>query len=477
MTPLDWHMLLPWVILGAGAVVSAPVAAFLRNRVLAVSIAGLTLVATMIACFAVAPLAPRHVTPLIIVDPFSLYFVCLIALCTLAAALLAHDYFRTAEPLHEEFYAFLLLAAFGAATIVASAHFVSLFVGLEILNVSIYVLIAWRMQDGKGVEAALKYLIPGAVGGAFLLFGIALIYADLGTMEISSIVSLLAAGGGASLMVTSGALLIVVGLGFKLALVPFHLWTPDIYEGAPVPAATLVATVSKAAVFALFMRYFFPLLALRTVAPSALTAMAVASMIAGNLLALRQENLKRLLAYSSIAHMGYFLAALLSGGRFGVIAATYYLTAYVVTLVVAFGALSMLSAQRSAETIDDVRSLFSRSPFVAAALGVACASLAGLPLAAGFFGKFYVLAAMAAQGKWVPAITLVTTSGIGIYYYFRIIATLFERREAAAADTSGTARRGTSLSAAVLTVAVIAVIVLGIVPGPLTGLIARIVGR
>ena len=260
--------------------------------------------------------------------------------------------------------------------------------GAEILNVSVYVLIAWRRESIGSIEAAIKYLIPGAVGGAFLLFGMALVYANLGTMGLSSIISLLARPGSGSLMVSTGLLLIAVGIGFKLALAPFHLWTPDVYEGAPVPATAIVATVSKAAVFALFMRYFYPLLMLHAVASAAIATMAVASMIVGNLLAVRQPNLKRIIAYSSIAHMGYFLSAFIAGGRFGIIAATYYLTAYLVTLIVAFGVLSMLSRSGNAETIADIRSLSARSPWLAGAFAVACASFAGLPLAAGFLGSF-----------------------------------------------------------------------------------------
>jgi NADH-quinone oxidoreductase subunit N len=477
MTALDWQMLLPYGILAGTAVILTPLTAFLRSRSLAASIACVALVGTIIACIAVSPLAPRSVTPLFTIDRFALYFICLIALCSFGAALLARDYFSGSEAACGEFFIFILLSTFGAATIVSSAHFVSLFLGLEILNVSFYVLIAWRKLDAGGIEAALKYLIPGAVGGAFLLFGMALVNAELGTMKLSSIMSRFVTPGTASLIVTSGIALIMVGIGFKLALVPFHLWTADIYQGAPVPVAMLVATVSKAAVFALFMRYFYPILALHIFASSALTAMAVVSMIFGNLLALRQENLKRILAYSSIAHMGYFVSAFLGGGRFGVIAATYYLTAYAVTIIVAFGALSMLSINGKAETIDDIRSLSIRSPWLAGAFTIACASLAGLPLLAGFFGKFYVLAAIIHSGTWISAAALVVTSGIGIYYYFRIISAMFERSEKFAKGTAGGATRSAPLSVVVLSLAVIAVIVLGTLPAPLTGLIALIVGR
>ena len=477
MIPPDWQMLLPCGILAGAAVVSTPLAAFFRNRSLAASIAAGALIGTIIACIVIRSHAPQGVTPLCIIDYFALYFIGLIALCSLGAVLLAFDYFRVVEAGCGEFFIFILLSTFGAAVIVSSAHFISLFLGLEILNVSLYVLIAWRKLDEPGIEAAIKYLVPGAVGGAFLLFGMALVYAELGTMELAVIVSRFAAPGAGSLIVTSGIALIMVGIGFKLALVPFHLWTADIYQGAPLPASLLVSTVSKTAVFALFMRYFAPILAFHLFASGALAAMAIASMVVGNLLALRQQNLRRILAYSSIAHMGYFVSAFLGGARFGVIAATYYLTAYVVTLVVAFGVLSVLSINGKAETVEDIRSLSVRSPLLAGAFTVACGSLAGLPLLAGFFGKFYALAAIARGGAWVLAATLVVTSGIGLYYYLRIINAMFERPSGVATDVTGAMVRRTSLSTVVLWLAVIAIIVLGTLPAPLSGLIALVVGR
>jgi NADH-quinone oxidoreductase subunit N len=309
------------------------------------------------------------------------------------------------------------------------------------------------------------------------LFGMALIYAESGTMEISGVKEFFNVKPASALSLL-GLTLLLVGIGFKLALVPFHFWTPDIYQGAPAPAAAFIATVSKAGVFALFMRYFAPVGSFPGHAPVlVLTVIAIASMFIGNLLGLRQNNIKRILAYSSIAHMGYFLAAFLSGPPLGVMAATYYLTAYVVTIIVAFGSLSALSMAGDAETIDDVRGLARSSPWLAIPCAIAFASLAGLPLAAGFMGKFFVLAAGTLSRSWPLAFSLIITSGIGIFYYFRVAAALFEKlpenQPSVSADRP--ALRGPLATSIVLWAATAAIVLFGVFPAALTALIRSII--
>ena len=474
MTPLDLPMLLPWLFMAAAAVISVPLVAFFRSRALAMAIACTGFTGSILSCLAVAPLAPRPVTTLLIVDHYALFYTGFMALCGLAIALLAYGYFNRREERSSEFFVFLLLATFGAAVLAASSHFASFFLGLEVLSISLYVLIAFHRFDKRGIEAGLKYLILGAIAAAILLFGMGLVYADLGTMELAAVALRIREAEGGSLLFIAGLLLILVGIGFKLALVPFHLWTPDIYEGAPAPAAALIATVSKTGVLALFIRYFFPVTACPGTAVTLfLGAMAFTSMVIGNLLALRENNIKRILGFSSIAHMGYFLVAFLSGGRFGVIAATFYLVAYVITLVAAF---AVLSANGEAETIDDFRHLAYRSPAVACAFTVAMASLAGLPFAAGFIGKFYVLTAGVMGKNWLLSITLALTSAIGLYYYFRIVAAMFERPPVSLGPMPAFAKMPL-LGSIVLWGAVLLVVVLGVFPAPLTDLLQAVVGR
>jgi NADH-quinone oxidoreductase subunit N len=476
MTAYAWQALLPFCLLGGGAVVAAPLAAFSRRGAVAAIIAAAALALTIVACVAVASAAPQQVTPLFMVDRFARYGIALVSLCSLAIVLLSWNYFSRREAAHGEFFIGILLATFGAAAIVASSHFVSLFVGLEILNISLYVLIAWRRADASGIEAAIKYLIPGAVSGAFLLFGMALVYAQLGSMELSIVMSSLSAVGGASRTAMCGIALILAGVAFKLALAPFHLWTADVYEGAPLPAALPVATISKTALFILFVRYFMPVIARHGFITGAIAAMAIASMAAGNLLALRQQNLKRILAYSSIAHVGYFAAPILTGTLSGAGAAIYYLTAYVVTLVAAFGALLLVAKSGEVKTIADLRGLARRSPLSAAALCVAFGSLAGLPLTGGFFGKFYVLLALVNNRSWLLAVTLVLTSGMGLYYYLRVISAILEKSDGVAERAVGP-YGGSALSKVAVSIAAVSIVVLGTFPAPLIGLIEGVVGK
>ena len=227
----------------------------------------------------------------------------------------------------------------------ASTHFASFFLGLEILSVSLYALIVYPVHRADAVEAAVKYLVLAGATSAFLIFGMALVYAEAGTMSAAGVAKLVAGGlGSQQVVVTIGIVMILVGVGFKLAVVPFHMWTPDVYEGAPAPVTAYVATVSKGAVFALLLRFLLPVSSDQSSTLFlALAAVAIASMIAGNLLALRQDNVKRILAYSSIAHLGYLLVAFLASGERAGVAAGFYLIAYFATTLAAFGVITVLS--------------------------------------------------------------------------------------------------------------------------------------
>jgi NADH-quinone oxidoreductase subunit N len=260
-----------------------------------------------------------------------------------------------------------------------------------------------------------------------LLFGLALIYAESGSMDLTQLTTSLCRT--ATFPLIAGLMLVLTGVGFKLAVVPFHLWTPDVYEGAPLPVTAFIATVSKGGMFALILRWFHqPDAAVSGTPGVVLTLIAIASMLTGNLLALTQTNVKRILAYSSIAHMGYALVALLAGGALGAPAATYYLAAYFTTILGAFGVMTILSSpQREAASIDDYRGLFWRRPFLAAAFTAMLLSLAGIPLTSGFLGKFYVMAAGASQSRWLLLFTLVVSSTIGLFYYLRILAAMYAK--------------------------------------------------
>jgi NADH-quinone oxidoreductase subunit N len=265
--------------------------------------------------------------------------------------------------------------------------------------------------------------------------------------------------------------LLVIGIGFKLGVVPFHMWTPDVYEGAPAPVTAFIATVSKGAVFALFLRYFtdvnlgdHPHLFL------VFTVIAIASMVAGNLLALFQRNIKRLLAYSSIAHFGYLLVAFMSTGPFRVTAVTYYLVAYFVTTLGAFGVVTVASpAVRDADAIEDYEGLFWRRPWLAGTFTLMLLSLAGMPLTAGFIAKAYIVVAGVGSFLWLPVIVLVVTSAIGLFYYLRVIAALYKEEQPGPAIAPA-ALKGRAIMALLF----ILLIWWGVYPGPLLTIINRI---
>ena len=426
MTLTDLSALLPFLVLVITIVALMLAIAFRRNHTLT---AGLTLVglgAAFGSIFGAWQAAPRRVTPLLVVDGYALFYTGLLLAATFVVAVLAYDYLERQPGYHEEFYVLLLLAALGASVLAASNHFASFFLGLEVLSVSLYGLIAYLRDRQRGLEAGIKYLVLAATSAAFLLFGMALVYGDQGVMAFDQITW---TSDSPTVLLLGGMAMVIVGLGFKLAVVPFHLWTPDVYEGSPAPVTAFVATVSKGGVFALLLRLFAPLdLDLYPSLLAVFGLIAVASMLTGNLLALRQNNVKRILAYSSIAHLGYLLVAFVAGGDLAPTAVTFYLVAYFVTTLGAFGVVTVLSGPgRDADALHTYRGLFWRRPWLAAALAASLFSLAGIPLTAGFLAKFYVLAAGVGSARWWLVISLVVGSAIGLYYYLRVIVVMYQQ--------------------------------------------------
>ncbi|HXW68941.1 MAG TPA: NADH-quinone oxidoreductase subunit N, partial [Dissulfurispiraceae bacterium] len=345
MSLADLAALSPIIVIAASSVIVMLIIAFYRSSKLTVILTVAGLVISFVTLLAEAPLLPRQVTPLMILDRYAFFFMGLIIAASFFVTVLSYGYLKNRPGRHEEYYVLLLIATLGSAVLAASSHFASFFLGLELLSVSLYSLIAYQRSWERGNEAGLKYLVLAAASSSFLLFGMALVYTQMGTMQFALIAER-AASSASSLVMLTGLSLLIVGISFKLALVPFHMWTPDVYEGAPAPIGSFIATVSKGAVFALLLRYFtslsihdFPSIFI------VFATIAIASMFTGNLLALRQNNVKRILAYSSIAHLGYVLIAFLAGGAMGVLAVSYYLAAYFVTIMGAFGVVSVLSSK------------------------------------------------------------------------------------------------------------------------------------
>jgi NADH-quinone oxidoreductase subunit N len=418
-------------------------------------------------------MAPRHVTPLFVIDRYALFYMGLIFAAGIAVLLLSYGYLAARRERPEEFYLLVLVATLGAAALVASDHFASFFLGLETLSISLLALIAYPHDCGKPLEAGVKYLILAGLSSAFLLFGMALVYSRLGSMEFARIATLLTVNvAQPDLYWLTGLALIFTGIGFKLSVVPFHMWAPDVYEGAPAPVAAFVAVVSKGAMFALLLRYFVTANADSFgPSPMMIQIVAIASILVGNLLALLQNNIKRILAYSSIAHLGYLLVAFLASGALRIEAVTYYLVAYTVMTIGAFGIITVLSTSNTAaevEDLDEYRGLIWRRPWLGSAFAAMLLSLAGIPLTMGFIGKFYAIAGGVSAAMWPAVIALIVGSVIGLFYYLRIIVAI-----CTPAPEGATAYGGAVPVAGAATLAALTLILfgLGVYPTPLVHLI------
>ena len=474
MIAADFTPLLPLITISATSVVVLLSIAFYRNHKLAVVLSLVGLFISFSLIFVASSHVPRQITPLLILDSYALFYMGLIIAASFVVGVLSFGYMDKKQGNKEEYYALLLLATLGSAILVASSHFASFFLGLEILSVSLYALIAYSRTSELGIEAGSKYLILAAASAAFLLFGMALVYAELGTMEFSRIASALGTSAAPSPFMLVGLAMIVIGIGFKLAVVPFHLWTPDVYQGAPAPVTAFVATASKGAMFALMMRYFLQVnIHLYSSLLLMFSIIAISSMFIGNLLALLQRNLKRLLAYSSIAHLGYLLVAFVASGDLAVTAVTFYLVAYFVTTLGAFGVITILSdGERDADAIWHYNGLGWNKPWLAAILTAMMLSLAGIPLTAGFVGKFLVVAAGIDSALWTLVVILVINSAIGLYYYLRVIIALYSHPKEGESGAIPAAKPAFSLAGSVVLAALTLVLIwLGVYPAPLVHVI------
>ncbi|MEX1240585.1 MAG: NADH-quinone oxidoreductase subunit N [Cyclobacteriaceae bacterium] len=431
MSNTDFLNIIPLFILTSSAILIMFSISVKRNHKIIYVITAASLIGDFVYLVMYNARIKWTIEPLFVFDGFGIFNTGLILLTAVAVTMISYAYFEQREERKEEYYILLILATLGASTLVISKHFVSLFLGLEILSVSLYSMIAYLRKRERSDEAGIKYLIMAAFSSAFLLFGMALVYATTGSMEFGGIAKHMAGLSELPLILITGFGLMVVGIGFKLSVVPFHMWAADVYQGAPAPVTAFIATISKGGMIALLVRFFIDINGYQYKSLVLIfTVIAIASMFIGNFLALRQNNVKRILAYSSISHMGYLLVAFLAGGELGVEAVSFYLVAYFITTVGAFGILATLSDRdRDAELLEDYAGLLWRRPWTAAALAAMLLSLAGIPLTAGFVGKFYVVAAGVNTNLWLLVAMLALNSAIGLYYYIKIIAVMFESHE------------------------------------------------
>ncbi len=432
MTGDDLLALSPLLALATGACAHLLLIAWIRDDRTA-AVFALAYVALAALCLPLAwGVAPHPVGDLFVVDGFSL-FLMLVFLLNAAVIVLQLEDSRFTGLCKGELFLLLLTATLGACALVASRHFAAIFISLELMGISLFAMVAYRANQRRSLEAGVKYLVLTAISTSLVLMGVGLIYAATGKLELAAPQeAALANGGLARAWLTGGYALLLGGLAFKMSLVPFHFWTPDVYQGAPAPVAAFLATIGKAAAAAILFR----LLAGGHIEPLAdiLFWIALFSMLVGNLLAVSQQSIKRLLAYSSVAHMGYLLVAFLAlraqSGALAGEALGFYLAAYLLTTLTAFGVITNLAASRDGrepDHLEEFRGLLWRRPRSALVLMLAMLSLAGIPLTIGFLGKFYLFAAGAASGQWVLLWVLVIGSAIGLYYYLRVVLVLCDR--------------------------------------------------
>ena len=468
----------PLLVLSFGALALMLVEAFSKRK------GGLALGATMVFAagfafsvaawlYGVEDVADKDwFLPWLVIDRFTLFFDGLFCLGGAISALLAGGYLEEHGIERGEFYALLLFSTTGAMMVAAAGDAMVVFVGLETMSIGAYALTAFRRTSPRSSEGALKYFLLGSFAAALLLYGFALLYGATGHTDLAGIGEAVKKGGEHTPMMVIALVLVLAGLVFKVSAVPFHMWTPDAYEGAPTPATTYMAAVVKAGAFAMLLRVMLTCFGDKASMswssgwPPVLAWIAVLTMTVANLVAGQQESVKRMLAYSSIAHAGYLLVGVVATMRAMPEASAsvlFYLLTYSISTAGAFGAL-ILCGRRGAETVtyEDLAGVGRRHPAAALAFSLFLVSLAGIPPTAGFFGKWFVFRAAIDSGFYLLTVIAFVNSVIGAYYYLRVLVFMYMREPAAGAPFAVPMRSGYVATA--LLVSAVLVLVLGVLP-------------
>ncbi|ROR32284.1 NADH-quinone oxidoreductase subunit NuoN [Inmirania thermothiophila] len=386
---------------------------------------------------------------------------------TAGAFLYARDYLARRELLKGEFYVLGLFGVLGMMVMISGQSFLALYLGLELLSLCLYAMVAFARDDAAASEAAMKYFVLGAIASGMLLYGMSMIYGATGSLELAEVARRIAAGEGDTVL-AFGLAFVLVGLAFKFGAVPFHMWIPDVYHGAPTAVTLYLGSAPKLAAFAMTVRILVE--GLGDMLPQwqqMLVILSVLSMAVGNVVAIAQTNLKRMLAYSTISHVGFILLGILAGSRVGYAAAMFYTVTYALMAAAAFGIITLLARKGfEADRIDDFKGLNARSPWVAALTLLVMFSLAGVPPLVGFYAKLTVLRAVIDAGMLWLAVVAVLFSVVGAFYYLRVVKVMYfdapEGEETGPVQAAGDARLLVSANA-------LALLVLGIVPGGLMG--------
>ena len=483
MTLADLLPLMPLLIVSATAVLMLLQIGVRRSHTVTATIAVTGLLLATLAAALMMSATNQQVTPLLIIDQYSLFFTVVCCAAAMFIVILSYPYLARLDDDKDEYYLLLVIATVGAIVMVSSNHFVSTILGLETLSMSLYGMLAYPLHSKESaqhpLEAAVKYLVLSAVSSSFMLFGMALIYAQTGTLAFSSLIDLNSNAVSLSdSYAIVGLLLLISGMAFKLSLAPFHMWTPDVYEGAPLPATAYLATIGKTAMFVVLLRFVVMSEALRYDAVVIVFSLIAAlSILAGNVLALLQNKLKRILAYSSIAHMGYLIIAVIASyfaaSTISIEAVTFYLLAYMIMSLGAFGVVSVVSSsEKEFDLVSDYQGLFWRDPWLALIFTGMLLSLAGIPLTVGFIGKFYLFFAGVESALWPLLLVLVIGSGIGLFYYLRIVYQMLLPVPTAPQFPSAAGERLGSYG--VLAILFLLLLLLGVYPAPVMTLIETV---
>ncbi|HWC11511.1 MAG TPA: NADH-quinone oxidoreductase subunit N [Acidimicrobiales bacterium] len=446
MPPLEtpsiaWSLISPQLILIGGALALLFVGTFLRGYRIGSAYSAFTVVTGLAAIVASAFIWKRvsgghgeaqpAVADALVVDGFSVFFTIVICCAVVVGALLADDYLRRERLPGPEFYVLMLLSASGGVFMAAANDLIVVFLGLEILSIALYVLAGYHRRRGQSQEAAIKYFVLGAFSSAFFLYGVALTYGATGSTNLGSIASFLRDQTLTEGVLLGGIAFLIVGLGFKVAAVPFHMWTPDVYQGAPTPVTGFMAAAAKAAGFAALLRIFFSTFGTNRLDWEPIVwALAVLSLLVGSVLAVVQTDVKRMLAYSSIAHAGYVLVGLQAANDRGIAGALFYLLAYTFMILGSFG-VATLVGRRGDERhhLDSYRGLARSRPVLAFTFTVFLLAQAGVPFTSGFLAKFYVIGAAVESQSYALAIIAMVAAVIAAFFYLRVIVVMYMAEE------------------------------------------------
>ncbi len=427
----DFKWIMPEIVITVFGLLVLLVDAIKKHRTSTTGVGVLTLIGTVIAFYFTATLWGVSASPfsgLYVIDNFGTFFKLIFLTILFLVTIMSFSYTKREGLYQGEYYSLMLFSALGMMAMVSSNNFITIFIGLEVMSLAIYVLCGLLKGQLRAVESSLKYFLLGSFATAFLLYGIALIFGVTGTIDILAVKAAATTRAlGSNSLFMAGIALLIVGFGFKIASVPFHMWTPDVYEGAPTSITAFMATGVKAAAFGAFLRVFYtafyPFIGQWS---TVLWFLAVLTMSVGNVVALAQDNIKRLLAYSSIAHAGYIMIALVTGDKVLSSSILYYLLAYAFMNIGAFSVVILLGRRgEENEDIDSYAGLGARHPFIALCMSIFLLSLTGIPPLAGFAGKFYIFSdAIKGQYYWLGVIGMLN-SCVAAYYYLRVLMYMY----------------------------------------------------